>query len=241
VTLKLLELTKKYNDKIALNNITFSFTPGIYGLLGPNGAGKSTMMNLITDSILPTSGQIFIEGKNIKELDKDYRKLLGYMPQQQNIYPELTLLRFMYFIASLKGLNKREAKKDIEYYLKMVNLYDVREKRLGTFSGGMRQRVMIAAAMVSEPKLLIADEPTTALDVTVQAEIIKLLLKINELSKVAVLFISHDLSLIRQISHNVMVMQNGVIVEKGDTDMIFESPKEEYTKRLIAAIPKVRL
>lgn len=133
MTLKLLELTKKYNDKIALNNITFSFTPGIYGLLGPNGAGKSTMMNLITDSILPTSGQIFIEGKNIKELDKDYRKLLGYMPQQQNIYPELTLLRFMYFIASLKGLNKREAKKDIEYYLKMVNLYDVREKDLELF------------------------------------------------------------------------------------------------------------
>jgi ABC-type multidrug transport system ATPase subunit len=213
VTLKLLELTKKYNDKIALNNITFSFTPGIYGLLGPNGAGKSTMMNLITDSILPTSGQIFIEGKNIKELDKDYRKLLGYMPQQQNIYPELTLLRFMYFIASLKGLNKREAKKDIEYYLKMVNLYDVREKRLGTFSGGMRQRALIAQALIGNPKILILDEPTAGLD---PKERIRIRNLVSEVSRDKIVIIAtHVVTDVEFIAKEIIMLNSGVILKSG--------------------------
>jgi len=213
VTLKLLELTKKYNDKIALNNITFSFTPGIYGLLGPNGAGKSTMMNLITDSILPTSGQIFIEGKNIKELDKDYRKLLGYMPQQQNIYPELTLLRFMYFIASLKGLNKREAKKDIEYYLKMVNLYDVREKRLGTFSGGMRQRALIAQALIGNPKILILDEPTAGLD---PKERIRIRNLVSEVSRDKIVIIAtHVVADVEFIAKEIIMLNSGVILKSG--------------------------
>ena len=105
----------------------------------------------------------------------------------------------------------------------------------------MRQRVMIAAAMVSDPQILIADEPTTALDVTVQSQIIKLLLKINKAAGVSILFISHDLSLIKQITHNVIVMQKGRIVEKGDTDEIFMNPKEEYTKKLISSIPTVKL
>lgn len=213
MTLKLLELTKKYNDKIALNNITFSFTPGIYGLLGPNGAGKSTMMNLITDSILPTSGQIIIEGKNIKELDKDYRKLLGYMPQQQNIYPELTLLRFMYFIASLKGLNKREAKKDIEYYLKMVNLYDVREKRLGTFSGGMRQRALIAQALIGNPKILILDEPTAGLD---PKERIRIRNLVSEVSRDKIVIIAtHVVTDVEFIAKEIIMLNSGVILKSG--------------------------
>lgn len=213
MTLKLLELTKKYNDKIALNNITFSFTPGIYGLLGPNGAGKSTMMNLITDSILPTSGQIFIEGKNIKELDKDYRKLLGYMPQQQNIYPELTLLRFMYFIASLKGLNKREAEKDIEYYLKMVNLYDVREKRLGTFSGGMRQRALIAQALIGNPKILILDEPTAGLD---PKERIRIRNLVSEVSRDKIVIIAtHVVTDVEFIAKEIIMLNSGVILKSG--------------------------
>lgn len=213
MTLKLLELTKKYNDKIALNNITFSFTPGIYGLLGQNGAGKSTMMNLITDSILPTSGQIFIEGKNIKELDKDYRKLLGYMPQQQNIYPELTLLRFMYFIASLKGLNKREAEKDIEYYLKMVNLYDVREKRLGTFSGGMRQRALIAQALIGNPKILILDEPTAGLD---PKERIRIRNLVSEVSRDKIVIIAtHVVTDVEFIAKEIIMLNSGVILKSG--------------------------
>ena len=213
VKLQLSELTKKYNDKLALDHITFSFTSGIYGLLGPNGAGKSTMMNLITDNISPTSGRILIDDRNIKDIDKEYRKLLGYMPQQQNFYPELTLLRFMYFIASLKGLNKHEAKWDIEYYLKMVNLYDVREKRLGTFSGGMRQRALIAQALIGNPKILILDEPTAGLD---PKERIRIRNLISEVSRDKIVIIAtHVVADVEFIAKEIIMLNSGVILKSG--------------------------
>ena len=213
VKLQLSELTKKYKDKLALDHITFSFTSGIYGLLGPNGAGKSTMMNLITDNISPTSGRILIDDRNIKDIDKEYRKLLGYMPQQQNFYPELTLLRFMYFIASLKGLNKHEAKLDIEYYLKMVNLYDVREKRLGTFSGGMRQRALIAQALIGNPKILILDEPTAGLD---PKERIRIRNLISEVSRDKIVIIAtHVVADVEFIAKEIIMLNSGVILKSG--------------------------
>lgn len=219
--LQLSELTKKYNDKLALDHITFSFTSGIYGLLGPNGAGKSTMMNLITDNISPTSGRILIDDRNIKDIDKEYRKLLGYMPQQQNFYPELTLLRFMYFIASLKGLNKHEAKRDIEYYLKMVNLYDVREKRLGTFSGGMRQRALIAQALIGNPKILILDEPTAGLD---PKERIRIRNLISEVSRDKIVIIAtHVVADVEFIAKEIIMLNSGVILKSGKpTDLLAE-------------------
>ena len=211
--LQLSELTKKYNDKLALDHITFSFTSGIYGLLGPNGAGKSTMMNLITDNISPTSGRILIDDRNIKDIDKEYRKLLGYMPQQQNFYPELTLLRFMFFIASLKGLNKHEAKRDIEYYLKMVNLYDVREKRIGTFSGGMRQRALIAQALIGNPKILILDEPTAGLD---PKERIRIRNLISEVSRDKIVIIAtHVVADVEFIAKEIIMLNSGVILKSG--------------------------
>ena len=213
VKLQLSELTKKYKDKLALDHITFSFTSGIYGLLGPNGAGKSTMMNLITDNISPTSGRILIDDRNIKDIDKEYRKLLGYMPQQQNFYPELTLLRFMYFIASLKGLNKHEAKLDIEYYLKMVNLYDVREKRIGTFSGGMRQRALIAQALIGNPKILILDEPTAGLD---PKERIRIRNLISEVSRDKIVIIAtHVVADVEFIAKEIIMLNSGVILKSG--------------------------
>lgn len=211
--LQLSELTKKYNDKLALDHITFSFTSGIYGLLGPNGAGKSTMMNLITDNTSPTSGRILIDDRNIKDIDKEYRKLLGYMPQQQNFYPELTLLRFMYFIASLKGLNKHGAKRDIEYYLKMVNLYDVREKRIGTFSGGMRQRALIAQALIGNPKILILDEPTAGLD---PKERIRIRNLISEVSRDKIVIIAtHVVADVEFIAKEIIMLNSGVILKSG--------------------------
>lgn len=211
--LQLSELTKKYKDKLALDHITFSFNSGIYGLLGPNGAGKSTMMNLITDNISPTSGRILIDDRNIKDIDKEYRKLLGYMPQQQNFYPELTLLRFMYFIASLKGLNKHEAKRDIEYYLKMVNLYDVREKRIGTFSGGMRQRALIAQALIGNPKILILDEPTAGLD---PKERIRIRNLISEVSRDKIVIIAtHVVADVEFIAKEIIMLNSGVILKSG--------------------------
>lgn len=213
MTLKLEGITKKYKDKTALGGITFSFTPGIYGLLGPNGAGKSTMMNLITDNLTPTKGRVLLDEKSIDELGSEYRKLLGYMPQQQNIYPELSLRRFLYFMASLKGLKKSEAEKDINHYVRMVKLEDVLGKKLGTFSGGMKQRALIAQALIGNPGILILDEPTAGLD---PKERIRIRNLISEVARDKIVIIAtHVVTDIEFIAKEIIMLNNGNIIRSG--------------------------
>lgn len=213
MTLELEGLTKNYKDKVALDGITFSFTPGIYGLLGPNGAGKSTMMNLITDNLTPTKGRVLLDEKSIDELGSEYRKLLGYMPQQQNIYPELSLRRFLYFMASLKGLNKSEAEKDINHYVRMVKLDDVLGKKLGTFSGGMKQRALIAQALIGNPSILILDEPTAGLD---PKERIRIRNLISEVARDKIVIIAtHVVTDIEFIAKEIIMLNSGNIIRSG--------------------------
>lgn len=213
MTLGLEGLTKTYKDKVALNNITFSFTPGIYGLLGPNGAGKSTMMNLITDNLTPTKGRILLDGRNIDELGSEYRKLLGYMPQQQNIYPELSLRRFLFFMASLKGLKKSEAENDIRHYVKMVNLEDVLGKKLGAFSGGMKQRALIAQALIGNPGILILDEPTAGLD---PKERIRVRNLVSEVARDKIVIIAtHVVTDVEFIAKEIIMLNGGTILRSG--------------------------
>lgn len=124
-----------------------TLTPGVYGLLGPNGAGKSTLMNIITDNLNADSGEVLYDGEEIKKLGKDYRTVLGYMPQQQGLYDDFTLNRFLWYMAALKGLKKKEAKQKIASLLETVNLKESAHKKLGSFSGGMKQRALIAQAL----------------------------------------------------------------------------------------------
>ncbi|MCM1055684.1 MAG: ATP-binding cassette domain-containing protein [Bacteroides sp.] len=162
--LQINNLTKRYGRKTVLDGFTFTFTNGIYGLLGPNGAGKSTLMNIITQNLKPTEGGVSVNGKNAAELGKEYRKLLGFMPQQQALYPDFTLTRFLYYIASLKGIPKDSAAPQIEELIKRVNLAECSRLKLGGFSGGMRQRALLAQALLGDPKIVILDEPTAGLD-----------------------------------------------------------------------------
>ena len=159
-------VTKLYDKgKVkALDGFTMKFTPGIYGLLGPNGAGKSTFMNILTANLNADSGQVLWNGDDILKAGRSYRSCLGYMPQQQNLYDDFTGDEFLWYMAALKGLKKKEAAARIEEMIKAVNLENARYRKLRGYSGGMKQRILIAQAMLNDPDLLIMDEPTAGLD-----------------------------------------------------------------------------
>ena len=158
-TLEIKNISKTYKKGTvkALDDFSVTLTSGVYGVLGPNGAGKSTLMNIITDNLNSDSGEVLYDGEDIKKLGKDYRTVLGYMPQQQGLYDDFTLNRFLWYMAALKGLKKKEAKQKITSLLETVNLKESAHKKLGSFSGGMKQRALIAQALLNDPKILILD------------------------------------------------------------------------------------
>ncbi len=211
--LQINNLTKCYGQKTALDNFSFEFTDGIYGLLGPNGAGKSTLMKIITQIIEPTSGEIIAEGRKVEKHDREYRKLLGFMPQQQAIYPNFTLTRFLFYMAALKGFTKKQAAPQIVELIKRVNLEDCAKMKLGGFSGGMKQRALLAQALLGEPKIIILDEPTAGLD---PKERISLRNLIAELAFDRIVIIAtHVVPDVEFISKEVLLLKDGEIIDSG--------------------------
>ncbi len=205
--LELRNLTKKYGENTVLNNINFTFDKGVYGLLGANGAGKSTLMNLITDNIKRTSGEILYNGEDILKLGGKFRKRVGYTPQLQGMYEDFTARSFLRYIASLKGMKLRECKAQAEEFLEVVGLKNAAHKRLGSFSGGMRQRVLIAAAMLDRPEILILDEPTAGLD---PEERIRLRNYISDTARNrTVILATHVVSDIESIANSVIMLCKG--------------------------------
>lgn len=205
-------LSKVYGKKVALQSLNATLEPGVYGILGPNGAGKSTWMNLITDNIKRTSGEILYDGTDILKMGKKFRKVLSYMPQQQGIYEQFSAMRFLSYVAAIKEIPHRDAKRQIDMYLDMVGLTKVAGKKLGGFSGGMRQRIMFAATMLGNPKVLLLDEPTAGLDPEERIHIR------NYISEVAegriVLMATHVVSDIECIANEILLMQSGQLIEK---------------------------
>ena len=241
-----------------LEKVSFSLEKGeILGIVGESGSGKSmtamAVAGLLPRKKLNKEGKIMFLGEDLLRMDRSrLREFQGdeigiiFQEPMTALNPTMKIGRQVEEALKIHhpDVDVSARRERALNWLKNVELEDaerIYESYPHELSGGMRQRVMIAAAMIGGPQLLIADEPTTALDVTVQAQIIKLLKKINKEEHVSILFISHDLSLIRQISDRVIVMQKGRIVEQGDVKQIFQAPREEYTKQLIAAIPKVEL
>lgn len=217
--LELIDLTKRYGDFVALDHLNITFTAGIYGILGANGAGKSTMMNLLTDNISRSNGKILYDGTDILKLGKDFRKILGYMPQQQGFYEHMTAQTFLYYMADLKGIPKRQAAQEIDDLLDATNLSDVRHKKLGGYSGGMKQRVLLAQALLGDPKVVILDEPTAGLD---PKERIRNFISAMSRNRI-ILLATHIVSDIESISDQILMMKKGQMVGMGTPGELIES------------------
>ena len=221
-------LTKQYKNKIAVDRFSIKLKPGVYGLLGANGAGKTTLMRMICDIQKPTSGQIKYNGKDIKKLGEDYRTILGYLPQDFGYYPEFTAYDFLIYIASLKGLSKEKAEMKVNELLPIVNLENERKQKIKTFSGGMKQRLGIAQAMLNDPKILILDEPTAGLD---PKERVKFRNLISSFSKDKIVILStHIVSDIEFIADEIIVMKDG--------NKILTGTPEELLKKLRGSVWK---
>jgi len=207
-------LSKQYKNKIAVDRVSFTLSEGVTGLLGANGAGKTTLMRMMTGILAPTSGEITADGIAVQI--EEYRSLLGYLPQDFGYYPEFTAKEFIQYIAALKGLEKRHAKRKTDELLEVVGLSDVANKKIKTFSGGMKQRVGIAQAIVNDPKILILDEPTAGLDPKERVRFRNLIAEIGK--NTIVLFSTHIVSDIDSIAKSLLMMRDGQIIYEGAWD-----------------------
>ena len=205
------DLTKSYGEKIALKQFSYTFEHGVYGILGPNGAGKSTLMKLLTDSIKRESGEILVDDIDILKQKKNYCSKLGYMAQNQELFPDMSAWEFLSYVAELKGISKKESTRQIDELMNSLHLEDSCYRKLGGFSGGMKRRVLLAQALLGEPEILILDEPTAGLD---PKERIRIRNLISELAQNrTVLLSTHVVSDIECIAQQVLLLKEGELIK----------------------------
>jgi ABC-type multidrug transport system ATPase subunit len=214
-------ITKSYDKKkIALDQVSFVLSPGVYGLLGPNGAGKSTLINIMVGNLKATSGAVRWDGKDIRKLGAVYRDVIGYMPQQQVLYDTFTGEEFLWYMGALKGIPRKELRSRIKELLLMVNLYDQRNIRISHYSGGMKQRILIAQALLNDPKILIMDEPTAGLDPSERIRIRNFLSTISQ-DKI-ILIATHIVSDIEAIAKEILLLRDGKLLRKGKPEVLLQ-------------------
>lgn len=205
-------LVKNYDTVKALKGVSFTLTPGVNGLLGPNGAGKSTMMNILSGNLSQTAGRITFNGEDIRNMGKAFRKRLGYMPQQQALYPGFTAVQFLGYMASLRGMGKAEATDAVHRVLRQVELEYVAARKIKTFSGGMKQRLLVAQAILADPDVLVLDEPTAGLDPKQRIAIRNLIASLAE--RKIVIVSTHVVSDIAGIAKEILLLKQGELISQ---------------------------
>ncbi len=223
-------VSKQYQNRIAVDRVSATLQKGVYGLLGANGAGKTTLMRMLCGILKPTGGTITFDGIDVSE--EAYRAVLGYLPQDFGYYPEFSALDFLLYLAALKGIPKAQAKRRARELLALVSLQEAEKKKIKTFSGGMKQRLGIAQALLNDPKLLILDEPTAGLD---PKERVRFLNFIQTLGKDSIVLLStHIVSDIEHIADEILMMKAGQLIywgnwahEKGDLEEFYLQQFEE--------------
>lgn len=219
--LKIDHISKQFKDKTAVDDVSLTLTPGVWGLLGANGAGKTTLMRMIADIMAPTSGTIFYDGQDIRKMGKAYRNLFGFLPQDFGYSRDFTVKDYLEYMAALKDVPVKETAKKIDHLLGILSLSDVKNKKIAKLSGGMKRRVGIAQAMLNDPKVLVMDEPTAGLD---PGERVRLRNFISEFSHDRIVLIStHIVSDIEYISTKNAIMKNGQIVGVGTTSELVKT------------------
>lgn len=223
--LKITDLTKKFQDIAAVDGVSYTLTAGVYGLLGVNGAGKTTLMRMLCTLLRPTSGSITWDGRDIFEMDGEYRRILGYLPQDFGYYPDFTVYDYLMYIASIKGLRPVTAETRAEALLRQVGLAEARNKKMKKLSGGMKRRAGIAQAMLGDPRILILDEPTAGLDPN---ERIRFRNLISELAEERLVLLStHIVSDIEYIAGEILLMKDGQIKASGTIQELLAAMPEQ--------------
>lgn len=219
--LKLIQLTKQYGSKTAIDHVNLTLCQGVYGLLGPNGAGKTTLMRLLCDLQTPSSGKITLDGQEIAGLGESYRNLLGYLPQHFGYYPDSTAWDFLMYVAALKGIGEPQAKQKSSELLEAVGLSAKAQQKIKTFSGGMKQRLGIAQALLNNPQILILDEPTAGLD---PKERVRFRNLISSLAKERIILLStHIVSDIESIADKIIILKDGQLLNYGQPQVIIQA------------------
>lgn len=226
--IKITNLTKQFGDFTAVDCLDITMTTGVYGLLGVNGAGKTTLMRMLCTLLHPTEGRITCNDKDIFQMDGDYRKILGYLPQDFGYYPEFTVQDYLLYVASIKGIRPVVAKKRVKELIAAVGLQKAVHKKMKKLSGGMKRRVGIAQAMLNDPKILILDEPTAGLDPN---ERIRFRNLISELAENRLVLLStHIVSDVEYIANEILLMKDGRIMHRGTTEELIDTMTEKVWK-----------
>lgn len=225
--LKIDKLTKQYGNKMAVDHVSLELTSGVTGLLGANGAGKTTLMRMLCGILKPTSGTVTFDGYAVST--EEYRTVLGYLPQDFGYYPNFTGMDFLLYMAALKGLSKGAAKRRSKELMELVGLSDTARKKIKTYSGGMKQRLGIAQALLNQPRILILDEPTAGLDPKERVRFRDLIAEIGKSN--IVLLSTHIVSDVEHIADRILMMRDGQLIYDGTQEEIGADLEIFYLKQ----------